>query len=198
VAGLVAPLVPAQAQAPTTRARLQLRAARSDVTLSRPEGRKVFLDLGVYIAALDAPFEIRAGRTSYTTPLEAFEVAQGPNGEELIPLPASALNGWVGLNDFLLINVADGEGTTVKDIALDFCPNSFEHQRVNDSGPARPTYPFYCSGNPFALGMVWGIDEGWSVDANTYDFRKMSLRIPDGRYRVTVSIAPEYQDIFRI
>ena len=56
--GLLAPLLPAAAQTPT-RARLQLRAARTDVVLTRPEGRKVFLDLGVYIAALDAPFEIR-------------------------------------------------------------------------------------------------------------------------------------------
>ena len=197
VAGLAAPLMPAQAQAPS-RARLQLRAARTDVVLTRPEGRKVFLDLGVYIAALDAPFEIRVRRASYTSPIEASEVTQGPAGEELVALPAAAIDGWAGLKDFLEINVANAEGATVRDVALDFCPNSFEHQRVNDSGPMRPTYPFTCYGNPFALGMVWGIDEGWSVDANTFDFREMSMRIPDGRYRVTVSIAPEFQDLFSV
>lgn len=158
----------------------------------------MFLDLGVYIAALDAPFEIRARRTSYRSPIEAFEVTHGPAGEELVALPASAIDGWAGLKDFLSISVVDADGETAHDASLDFCPNGYEHQRVNDSGPETPTYPFSCYGNPFALGMVWGIDEGWSVDSNTYDFRAMSIRVPTGRYQVTVSIAPEYQEIFSV
>lgn len=195
--GLVAPLLPVGAQT-TERARLQLRAARTDITLSRPDGRKVFLDLGVYIAALDAPFEIRVGRDDYTSPLEAFEVIQSPAGEQLVPIPDTALAGWAGFKDFFEVAIEDPEGVAVRTILMDFCPNTFDHQRVDDSGPRTPAYPYTCYGNPFALGMVWGLDKGWAVRASTYDFRDMSVRLPTGNYKVTVSISPRFQQMFSV
>lgn len=195
--GLVAPLLPAGAQTPA-RARLQLRAARTDITLPRPEGRRVFLDLGVYIVALDAPFEIRVRRADYTSPIEAIELLQGPAGDELVPIPASALEGWGGLKDFFEVRIADPEGVAVRTLMMDFCPNTFDHQRVDDSGPRTSVYPYTCFGNPFALGMVWGLDQGWAARATTYDYRQMRVQIPNGRYRVTVSVAPRYQDMFSV
>ena len=195
--GLVAPLLPAGAQT-TGRPRLQLRAARTDVTLTRPEGRKVFLDLSVYIAALEAPFEIRVRRADYTSPLEAFQVLQGPAGDELVSIPADALEGWGGLKNFFEVAIERPDGFDVRTIMLDFCPNTFDHQRVEDSGPRTPAYPFTCFGNPFALGMVWGLDEGWAVRANTYDFRDMSVSLPEGKYKVTVSIARRFQEMFSV
>lgn len=193
----VAPLVSAGAQT-EARSRLQLRAARTEVTLSRPEGSRVFLDLAVYIAALDAPFEIQVRRTDYTSPVEAFQVVPGPAGDELVQIPESALEGWGGLNDFFEIAITDPDGVAVRTLRQDFCPNTYEHQRVDDSGPARPAYPYSCYGNPFALGMVWGLDRGWAVRATSYDYRQMRIKIPTGSYRATVSIAPTYQELFAV
>ncbi len=79
---------------------------------------------------------------------------------------------------------------------LNFCPNSWDQQRVNDSGPFDPTYPYFCSGGPFTTGMVWGIDQGWAT--SVLEFSGMRLRGPNGRYTLTASITQHYVDAFDV
>src|SRR5881409_2791637 len=77
-------------------------------------------------------------------------------------------------------------------------------QRVDDTGPANPTYPeFGCYSGPFTLGAVWGIDQGWAVNALNgsgyyYYYGYTYISGHDGRYAVHVQIAPAFQNLFGI
>jgi hypothetical protein len=67
-------------------------------------------------------------------------------------------------------------------------------QRVSDDGPRDATYPQVCSGNPFTLGSVWGIDQGWASALAS----SVRLRLADGDYTVDVRIAPAFRDLLEI
>ncbi len=46
-----------------------------------------------------------------------------------------------------------------------FCPNNASG-RVRPDAPANSKYPQSCPINPFTLGSVWGVENGWA--SNTY------------------------------
>ena len=58
-----------------------------------------------------------------------------------------------------------------------------------------PTFPDSAEMNPFALGVVWGIDRGWATSITGYGMR---MKLPSGRYHVDVSVAPLYADLFAV
>ena len=78
---------------------------------------------------------------------------------------------------------------------MSFCPNDWNRQRVDGSGPLTSRYPQFCGTNPFTLGSVWGIDKGWAVGL---DSAAPSVRLPVGTYTVKVSLAPAYADMFGV
>jgi Lysyl oxidase len=181
--------------APAGTPRLELRAASPAVELFRyGRGDAVYFDLGVYVAALDAPFDLRVRRESYDDPVRVFQALHGAGGLDLVELPTDVLHGWRGLARFLRFEIYDREGTLIRRRVTTFCPGGWESQRVDDSGPFDPTYPTGCSSMPFTLGAVWGIDQGWAVSSSSGD--RMKLR--DGRYRAVVSFAPRYRTLFSI
>jgi hypothetical protein len=123
-------------------------------------------------------------------------VVHKAGGDEVRALDARLLNSSFGLKKFLKVVVTNSNGVVVKERSMSFCPNSYDRQRLNDQGPSSPSYPQWCSGGPFTKGMVLGLDEGWATSATTYN----GLRIagPNGRYKVTFSIAPKYREIFDV
>jgi len=170
----------------------------SDRVTAQKYGRgPVYLDLGVYVAALGGPFEVRAARPDYTTPVGLSQILHDPQGGiEEVALPAELLDGWSGLNDFFRISVRSLDGELVKEKLYPFCPSGYDVARINDDGPQMPTYPAACYGNPFTKGLVWGIDAGWAVNTNsTYSAR---MRLPVGEYSASLSIEPVYVDLFDI
>ncbi|MGZ4430385.1 MAG: lysyl oxidase family protein, partial [Gaiellales bacterium] len=60
--------------------------------------------------------------------------------------------------------------------------------------PLAPTFPTWCGVNPFAVGIPWGIDQGWGVNP----FPAAAVKLPDGTYTFTVSIASPYRELFGI
>jgi hypothetical protein len=186
--------VPAGA-APSGTPRLQLRATSTTVDVIRHRDRDaVWLELGAQVAALDAPFDIRVRRETYDDPIRAFQALHRSSGVELQELPSDVLAGWDGLSDFLHLEVFNRAGELLRDRVSTFCPNGWEMQRVDDTGPFTPTYPFGCWAMPFTKGAVWGIDQGWAVQATVYG----RMRLRDGRYRAVVSIMPRYRELFSI
>jgi hypothetical protein len=195
---LVAILLP---QAPSTAAspgapRLQVRAARSNVELTRREGRPVWLDLGVALASLDAPFDVRVQRDSYDDPLRAWQALHTAGGVTLEELPADVLDGWNGFTEFLRIKLFSLDGRLLRQRTSTICPAGWDMQRVDDSGPFDPTYPFGCYGSPFTLGTVWGIDQGWAIFPEW--MTDLSMKVPDGDYRAVVSITRRYRELFAV
>jgi hypothetical protein len=139
---------------------VRLLAASPTVTLHRyGERGRVWLDVGIYVASVGGPFEIRVGRDDYDHPIEVIQhLSSGADRE----LPASVARGMVGLRRFLHVTVTNRVGRIVLDRYHAFCPSG-ELARVDDDGPQGPTYPPFCTGTPFTLGTVWGIDDGWAV-----------------------------------
>jgi hypothetical protein len=187
LAGLIAPGVPS-AQA-AERPSVRVLAADPTITLER-YGKRAWLDAGVYVAATGGPFEIRIRRPDYDHPMEVTQHA--PGGD--VALPTGLVRGLVGLRRFIHITVTDPKGRVVLDRYHAFCPGSAV--RVTDEGPQSPTYVGYCYGSPFTLGTVWGIDEGWAMNATAY--YGDPLKGPDGTYTVTVSIPETYASLFAI
>jgi Lysyl oxidase len=87
-------------------------------------------------------------------------------------------------------------GTPIKGVTREFCPNDWQPERIDDGGPVTPTFPFFCWASPFTRGMVLGIDQGWSTKARTTLGRH--LKIDPGTYQLSISIAEPYRTAFGI
>jgi hypothetical protein len=187
--GLGVRTAPAASADPT----IGLRAARGTIEVTRRPNRAGWFDPALHVVAVDGPFELRVARADYGAPLTLTRTLPGGGSQDLA---SELLNGWWGLENFLKIKITNSKGKVVKRRTLDFCPNSWEQQRVNDSGPSAPTYPYFCDGGPFTKGMVWGIDEGWAN--NVLEYSGLQLNGPDGRYTLNASIKKAYVDAFGV
>ena len=175
---------------------LRLEAAQRSITLDSFRG-KVFLDPGIWTAALGSPLQFDVRRSAYTRPITITQVIRPPFGGTIRrPLPGSVLDGWNGLKDFVVLTVRDSAGQVVITKPVTFCPDGFEQERVSPGGPPTSPYPTVCTFDPFQKGMVWGIQKDWAVDPMEGVFRPVKL--PLGSYRVTESISPAYTRLFRI
>ncbi|HEX6399343.1 MAG TPA: lysyl oxidase family protein [Actinomycetota bacterium] len=186
----------AEAAAPGVSPRLRLIPPSRVVDVYRVGDRAVSLQLPVYIASLDAPFDLRIQRDGYEEPIRVSQALHGPSKVDLVELPTDVLDGWNGLAGFFRVRVYSTEGTLLRRATSTICPGGWEAQRVDDSGPYQPTYPSGCSAWPFSLGAVWGIDQGWGVIPTWMSNAR--VRLPVGTYRAVVSIAGRYRTLFDI
>jgi hypothetical protein len=105
VAGLsltvaAAPGLPAAGAAGVGGPAVTLEAAQHSITLDSFGGR-VYLDPGIWVAALGSPLQFYVQRASYSRPITITQVIRPPSGGTVRrPLPASLLDGWAGLRGF--------------------------------------------------------------------------------------------------
>jgi hypothetical protein len=172
---------------------IRIVSTRDEITIK--EGSGGGLDLGVWIAAVDGDFEIRLSRPDYLTDITAAQTTS--TGSVIREIPMDDLLGWYGFANFLHVSVKNEAGRAVYRTVESFCPGGWEQDRIDDSGPANPTYPQWCGGNPFTLSTVWGIDRGWA--ANALQWTRIPARtMPAGHYDVRVWIDPTFSDLFQI
>jgi Lysyl oxidase len=187
---------PAQSTAPS----LRLVGPAGEVTLLRSRGQ-VALDVRTWVAAAGGDFELRVARPDYDTPVGLVQV-DSLTGAVLRDLPEDVLSGWAGLAGFVEVAFTDSAGQEVAARSFTFCPNGWQHQRVDDSGPELPRYPTFCKGSysPFTRGMVWGIEAGWAQTAlGSRGFRAPRIEFPRaGAFTLTVRIAERYRDLLEI
>lgn len=199
VAVLAALAWPAVAPAQGSPPSLRLVAPGGPVILHRFR-KQVFLDLPVWVAATGGDFELRVARPDYDSPAGLDQV-DAATGDVLRDLPDDMLDGWFGMSRFVRVIFRDKTGDRIARRWFTFCPNGFERQRVDDSGPELPSYPGFCgSFSPFTKGMVWGIESGWATSAlGGGDFGAPTLRLrKSGRFSVEVRIARPYADLLEI
>ncbi len=185
---------PLPVRAAATAPRLGLIAATDHLVLRRPPQQPAYLQGGVYLASLGSAFDLRVGRTDYDHPVTVRQILHGPGADTSRSLPSDILDGWFGLKDFLKVTISGPPKS--RELTTTFCPSSYDQQRVNDEGPANPTFPLGCGANPFTLRTVWGIDQGWAV--NPLSYVTPVIDGPDGDYHVTFAIANRYVDLFDI
>lgn len=194
-AGIIA-AAPDGKAAPAT-PQLSLIAASQSVTLdSYKEEPGVYLDLGTYVTAEGAPLELKVTRKSYKDPVVATQIVKEGGKTRAKALPKGLVKDFTGLPGFLRITVTDAAGKTVLNRSEDFCPNNASG-RVRPDAPATSKYPESCPTNPFTLGSVWGVEQGWA--ANTYaGVYSEPVVLPPGKYTAKVSVAKRYREVFGI
>lgn len=177
---------------------LRLYGPSGELTLYRyGAGGPIYMDLGILVGSVGAPFELRAQRPDYTLDQTLTQVVYGPGNEtETRTLDPALLDGWNGLKDFFEITFTK-KGELIHSTTQSFCPGGWQRERIDDSGPDVPIYPTGCYANPFTKGAVWGVDEGWAVGTSG-GLEPPMLDIPNGLYTVTMSVAQTYVDLFGI
>jgi len=188
---------PAAAPAQTTPS-LRLVGPSGGMTLPRFNGF-VHIDVAAWVAATGGDFELRVARPDYDSPVDIVQV-DSLTGDVLRDLPETVLADWSGLSRFIQVVMTKPDGTWAAGGWFTFCPNSFERQRVDDSGPEQPRYPSSCGAfSPFTKGMVWGIESGWAARALGGEFEPPILRVRrDGDYTLTIRIGRTYADLLEI
>ncbi|MGH2775643.1 MAG: hypothetical protein ACRDJT_09465 [Actinomycetota bacterium] len=170
-----------------------IRAAREIIEVKRRPNKAGWFDPALHIYASDGPFELHVSREDYSDPMKLARMLPGGGSQEL---SSDLLQRLRGLKDFVKLRVTNSKGKVVQQRSINFCPNNWNQQRIDDSGPANQTYPYFCGGGPFTKGMVWGIDQGWGT--NILEYGGMRLRAPDGLYTVTASIAADFVEALEI
>jgi hypothetical protein len=195
IAGVVA-AAPEAPKAPLS-PKLSLIAASASVTLySSKEEPGVYLDLGTYLTAEKAAFELQVKRASYKEQVVARQIVRDGKTTRTTTLPKGLVKDFKGLPGFTRITVTDATGKTVLTRNESFCPNNASG-RVRPDAPATSKYPESCPGNPFTLGSVWGVEKGWASNTfSGYDSEPVVLK--PGTYTAKVSVDKRYRDVFGI
>jgi hypothetical protein len=203
LAALAAPAaVSAQTQAKAPGPHLGLIAVQQSVTIPKLGKQPVLVDPDVWVASYGSAFRLDVKRASYTKPVTITRIISTPQGADHRQLPGSALDGWNGLKDFIHFTLSNAKGKVVVSRQITFCPD-LSAERANPVSPATDPYPSECGSlDPFPVGEIWGLPEGWAVDP----FGSFSIVAPGplhmdlaiGKYRATVSIAPQYRTLFGV
>ncbi|MET9664656.1 lysyl oxidase family protein [Streptomyces sp. NPDC006475] len=189
----VAAAAPDAAKAQTT-PKLRLIAASTAVTLDRDEESGVYLDLGTYLTAEGAPLEFQVKRKSYKDPVVAQQVIRQGKKTTTKTLPKGLVKDFTGLAGFLQVTITDKNGKKVLSKQETFCPNNASG-RIRPDAPAKSKYPESCPTNPFTLGSVWGVENGWA--SNTYlGYYSEPVNLPVGEYTAKLSVTKAYRDLF--
>jgi hypothetical protein len=167
---------------------ISLQRAANKVTLEA-YGHRVYGNLGVYVVAGDEDFKVIETRAAdYSDQISARVVTDAGD----IALPEGLIKDFRGLPNFLRLNIIDRDGNAVITRHQRFCPSG-DSVRVRPDAPDVSTYPFDCSYNPFTIGGVIGIDQGFGVPAvNPYG---RAMKIGPGRYTATVTIGPKWREL---
>ncbi|MEV5936425.1 lysyl oxidase family protein [Streptomyces sp. NPDC052079] len=194
-AGIVA--AAPDAKSDETAPKLSLIAASTSVTLnSWKEDPGVHLDLGTYLTSENGAFEFRVNRKSYKDPVVIQQILQDGATTRTRTLPAGLVKDFTGLPDFTRVTLKDAAGAKVLERTETFCPNNASG-RVRPDAPANSKYPQSCPTNPFTLGSVWGVENGWA--SNTYSaYYSSPVELAPGTYTAEINVTEKYRDLFGI
>ena len=191
-------------KAPAGMPRLALIRTQSGMTVEgfpTKKGSKsvqVFLDPGIWLAALGAPLVIDVGRTAYDKPITLTQVLTLPDGKHTTRrLPQGLLDGWNGIKDMVTLTVRDRAGKTVALQKETACLGSYNVARATADSPDNDPYPQGCGAfDPFPLGAVWGVPKNWAFDPTTFG---TPLNLLAGQtYTVTETIPKTVARIFHV
>jgi hypothetical protein len=199
-AALTLPAAGTRAQAPGPH--LGLIAVERTVTVSESNGKPISIGPDVWVASYGSALRLNVQRASYTRPVTLTQIISTPRGTARRALPGSLLDGWNGLGGFIQFTLSDMHGKVIDTQPITFCPDDPNAERATPASPAADPYPQQCGAyDPFPLGQVWGLPQGWAADpfgsVNGAPGQVTGVLAP-GKYRVTMSIAPQYRRLFGI
>src|SRR5690349_15189855 len=185
-------LVPAGAASAAARPpQLRLFAATSTVKIEKFGRGGVQIAVGAYLGASGGDFRLDVQRAGYRSPITVTQVI----GSQRRALPASVAHGWDGISGLVTYTVSSASRGVIATRTMNVCPNDWNRQRFDGSGPLSPRFPQFCGTNLFTLGSVWGIDRGWAIGL---DGSAPTVRLPLGTYTVKVALSPRYAELFGV
>ena len=187
----------ARAQAAAPGPRLSMLAATQTVTAYKFKGQPVYIDPNIWVVSGGSALRLDVQRTSYTSPATVTQLISMPWGTtEHRTLPSWVNDNWNGLKDFIRFSVRNSHGKRVLSQSMTFCPDSYNPERTMPSSASTDPYPQQCASDPFPVGQVWGIPQGWGVDPFQSFFKPVKLAV--GKYRATETITARYRKLFGI
>lgn len=99
--------LPLHANASGTAPSVRLVSGTDKVTLKRSEGRRAYLDLSTYVAAVGGAFEIWAARPDYDHPVQVWQLVRQNGGHHQVP---AATRRCAGLAGTRAVPPRDGDG----------------------------------------------------------------------------------------
>ena len=177
---------------------LSLVTATADQTLQRYPGEPVDLyGLAVYLVANNGPVEFRTGRAKYNDPVSTTLTTGRGADRKTVALPDGVTRDVNVLTDMLQVKVVDARGKRVLKQLVPYCPGGYQTSRARPDAPATSPYPQFCGAHPFAVGSVFGIQDGWSVPAPGFGWygggNDISFDGKDGTYTVSVRVTSAYR-----
>ena len=151
-------------------------------------GGHAWTDLGLRVIAQDAPFELWSNRPTYDDQIQT--VWRSPGGD--VALPDGSMKDFTGLGRFLKLELVPRNGGDTITMTKTGCLSGWS-ERVRPDAPATSPYPRGCWYNPYTLGSVQGVQQGWATPVLG---EGRPLRLPLGTYDVTASITPKYATVF--
>ena len=177
--------------------RLIAASSSAEIHLGRRGSYEIHFPL--LLASVNGPFELWAQRATYDDPVTLSQIVRDSSGaitDQLAVAGVPEPDMGKGLPAFLQTSLTKRNGTPIQDASRAFCSNSYLQERLDDTGPDVTNYPAGCWASPFTRGSVWGIEQGWGTDIRTSLGR--TLRIDEGTYRLSVSIAAPYRAAFGV
>lgn len=153
----------------------------------RKFGRVVVPDLRVRAIAGAGDLEVRSNRPA-TDPYQGPITTTWTLGDRSGTFQTGLQQDFSGLPGLLRITMTDAEGERVgRARQVVSCLNG-DSERIQPEGEAANDYPWGCPWNPFTLGSVQGIQDGYATRLDTW----APLRLPVGRYTATVAVGDRY------
>lgn len=159
--------------------------APTTVTVTSYGGNIVWDPIGVRANAPDEAFEVWSHRPTYDDQI----TSEWRSGATTGTFPDGSMTNFSELARFYSLKVRRADGSIAARRTPGVCLNT-GGSRLGPEEPLRSPYPYGCPNNPYTVGGVMGIQQGWSVEL--YDWTR-PLRIRPGTYTVTAAIAQPYR-----
>lgn len=169
---------------------ISLISANDVVEVERWGKGSIWLDLGIYLQAQDAPLELAVRRTAYDEPITVTQVMS--DGSTVDRPGARVWQFQKGLGRFLEVTIKQDGVTLLQRIGA-YCPNNWEQARLHPDAPDTSPYPYDCGWSPLVLGSTWGIEQGWGTGVTLG-----SADLKEGNYNVFVTVTNRYASMFGI
>ena len=145
----------------------------------------VYLDSAVWMAAYGEGYEFLTKRAKASDPVTLTKTVIRGDKRTTTKAPAAIVDGLNGFKNGLTVQVVDANGTVLLKKTRSLCLGGAERQRVEPTGNTEPIYPAFCGGNWFTKSTVFGIEQGWAAQLDTYFEVKTTRR----NLRMTVTIS---------
>ncbi|MGN0066016.1 MAG: lysyl oxidase family protein [Nocardioides sp.] len=161
---------------------------RLDLTVTKKGGQRLWLQPGAHFVAGDGAVEFRSTRPSYSSPV----TTTWSNGTATGTLPEGTVKNLAGFDNFATTTLKDRTGKVIKRQKVRVCFGEGA-SRARPDAPAYSGYPMAaCAWNPYALGTVSGLAQGWAAPLDLYG--GITAVLKRGRYTLSTSLNPVVAD----